>query len=238
MKPVHKASILACMFKSGATKLSADWLLRVHSYTKDFKWEEIIILVGEEMFLSTEAGKMFSHLVFLLNEGLLPVNHLPDGITKQLLEAANYKNMVFMPMSTFYECIEMLNTLPDMGFKCHQCGGSIHLTNACTHVGEHILLKVMGIHEIGLCEEILWKALMWTNIYGAMFSHQTMLANRRRDAHQQMSPLPVQSALLLLPLLLPHFGNIPCSSTSNEPVHNTGMAKLINHKPIFLSLQA
>ncbi|KAF7426548.1 hypothetical protein PC9H_008917 [Pleurotus ostreatus] len=39
-KPIHKASVLACLFKSGVTKLSADRLSRVRGYTKDFKREE------------------------------------------------------------------------------------------------------------------------------------------------------------------------------------------------------
>ncbi|KAF4590061.1 hypothetical protein EYR38_009359 [Pleurotus pulmonarius] len=39
-KPIHKASVLACLFKSGITKLSADRLSRVRGYTKDFKREE------------------------------------------------------------------------------------------------------------------------------------------------------------------------------------------------------
>ncbi|KAF7433848.1 hypothetical protein PC9H_005814 [Pleurotus ostreatus] len=304
MKLVHKASILACMFKSGATKLSADRLLRVRGYTKDFKREEIVISVGEEMLrvknmaisviqtskkqivpvmfavtsllkagklmlsvdvaelrserasdiqvtgqvlsaacceFSTEMGKMFgfvwdggylqftsptrssqatrqasisaprprngykdsqvlpfpSHLVYPLNEGLIPVNRLPDGITKQLLEAVNHKNAAFMPMSTFYEHVERFNTLPDSAFEklknagttpglpyrnesgipciindatqaltskqivtdsgkveCHQCGNLIHLADGRAHVSEHILLKMLGLQELGLREEI------------------------------------------------------------------------------------
>lgn len=39
-KPIHKASVLACLFKSGVTKLSANRLSRVRGYTKDFKRKE------------------------------------------------------------------------------------------------------------------------------------------------------------------------------------------------------
>ncbi|KAF4590944.1 hypothetical protein EYR40_009541 [Pleurotus pulmonarius] len=37
---------------------------------------------------------------------------------------------------------------------CYQCGKSINRSDGRAHVGEHVLLKLMGIPEPGLCEEV------------------------------------------------------------------------------------